>query len=231
MNLLDLLFPKTCVNCGRWGTYLCANCFTKVSFDVKPMCVQCNHASVDGRVHPRCLTRTSIKGVCSATVHNLVMKKLLAAYKYPPYVKDLEKVLVDLLYESLIQQEVFIKLLEKTIVFVPIPLYLRKYRVRGYNQAEELARLLGSRLQVAVVNALQRVKETRTQVNLTKEERQINVKHAFALREIFQENIRGRTVVLVDDILTTGATMSECAGVLYTAGVKEVWGITLAHGK
>lgn len=183
----------------------------------------------------------SIRGVFSATVHTPVMKKLLAAYKYPPYVKDLEKVLVDFLYEALIQQELFIKLLEKEIILVPIPLSIKKYRTRGYNQAEELARLLGNRLsnfakvsldkQVRVVNALQRVKETKTQVNLTKEERQENVKHAFALAPTVTKAIRGKIFVLVDDVLTTGATMNECAEVLYKAGVKEVWGITLAHGK
>jgi ComF family protein len=177
----------------------------------------------------------------SAAVYNPILKKLLGAYKYPPYMKDLEKVLVDLMGEALIQQELFIKLLEKDIALVPIPLSLKKYRARGYNQAEELAKLLGNRIsplakasgnnKVSVVNILQRVKETKTQVNLTKEEREENVKSAFSLVPTSKEKISGKTIVLVDDVLTTGATMNECAGILYRIGVKEVWGVTLAHGK
>jgi ComF family protein len=159
------------------------------------------------------------------------MKKLLAAYKYPPYVKDLENILVELFYESLIQQELFMKLLQKDIVFVSIPLALRKYRTRGYNQAEELAKLLGNKLQVVVIHALQRVKETKTQVNLTKEEREKNIKGAFIIDGKFKSTLEDTVVVLVDDVLTTGATMSEATEVLYTVGVKEVWGITLSHGK
>lgn len=230
MNLLDLLFPKTCVGCGKWGSYLCPICFTKVSFQVQAICVECNKASIDGRVHPGCLRKKSIRGVFSSTVYNGVMKKLLAAYKYPPYVKDLESVLGDLFYESLIQQELFMKLLQKDIVFVPIPLATKKYRIRGYNQAEELAKLLGKRLQVVVVHALHRVKETKTQVNLTKEEREKNIRGAFIVDGKVKSTLQ-RVVVLVDDVLTTGATMSEAADVLYTAGIKEVWGITLSHGK
>lgn len=231
MNLLDLLFPKTCVGCGKWGSYLCPTCFTKVSFQVQATCVECNKASVDGRVHPGCLQKNSVRGVCSATVYNGIMKKLLAAYKYPPYVKDMESVLVDLFYESLIQQELFMKLLQKDIVFVPIPLALKRYRTRGYNQAEELAKLLGNRVGKHVLNALERTKETKAQVNLSKEEREKNIKGAFIVSSKRKPTIDARIIVLVDDVLTTGATMNEAARVLYSAGVREVWGVTLSHGK
>ena len=103
-------------------------------------------------------------------------------------------------------------------------------RERGYNQAEILAKNLGKRFNIPVKNALERVKVTSTQVILKREERRENIRGAFAIKDsqIISTNLQ---VILVDDVITSGATMLEAANVLKRAGIKRVWGIALAHGK
>lgn len=140
--------------------------------------------------------------------------------------------LVDLFFEGIIQKEQFYPLLQKESVFIPIPLHKKKLRKRGYNQAELLAKGLSKHFNIPIVDCLQRVKETKTQVGLAKEERAENIKDAFAIKPAFLEQIRGfQQVFLIDDVATSGATLREAAKVLKKAGVKSVWGLTLAHGE
>lgn len=137
-----------------------------------------------------------------------------------------------LFFEGIIQKEHFYPLLISESVFVPVPLHKKKLRKRGYNQAELLAKGLGKRFGLPVVDCLQRVKETKTQVGLSKEERASNSRNAFAFNPAFQNNLRGiKQAFLVDDVVTSGATLRECAKVLKKAGVEKVWGLTLAHGE
>lgn len=111
---------------------------------------------------------------------------------------------------------------------VPVPLHPRRQRQRGFNQSELLADALGRRAGVAVAgSALVRRQDTRSQTGLTAAARRANVKGAFAVRRRAQ--IAGRTVVLVDDVLTTGATASACAQALRAAGAREVRLLTAAR--
>lgn len=106
-------------------------------------------------------------------------------------------------------------------VVVPVPLHPRREYERGFNQAEDLARHLG----LPVARALTRVRHTHSQIELPKNQRQRNVKDAFALAADAPHNV----VVLVDDVSTTGATLDACAKVLKEAGVKEVRALTAAR--
>lgn len=115
-------------------------------------------------------------------------------------------------------------LLAGTDYVVPVPLHRARKRERGFNQAEDLARGLGA----PVLLALCRTRPTRPQVDLPADERRDNVRHAFALRRI-GHGVRGRTIVLVDDVATTGATLEACARVLKTAGAAEVRALTVAR--
>jgi ComF family protein len=108
---------------------------------------------------------------------------------------------------------------------VPVPLHpWRRFR-RGFNQAADLAHALG----VPVGNILRRRRRTTTQTDLPEAERHTNVLGAFAVRRWSQRRIEGRTIVLVDDVSTTGATLDACAAVLLQAGAKDVRALTAAR--
>lgn len=228
MGILDLLFPKYCVNCRKLGSYLCPNCFSFLSFDTYGICLVCDRPSFDNLTHPSCRNRYSIDGVFSGIVYKGVAKKLLYVFKYKPYLSDLQHFLSDLFYESLIQNETFHKALEAKPVVAPIPLSATKLQKRGYNQSEILSLGLARKLKLSSMPLLARVKNTRSQVGLKQKERRDNVQDAFSVLDQ-KQLLQAPQIILVDDILTTGATLLEAANVLKRAGAKKVWGITLAQ--
>lgn len=189
----------------------------------------CGRQTFDGLTHPRCRGGHTIDGSFASVIYKGVVRKLLHAFKYKPYVSDLRKLIADLLYEGLIQQEEFVKALQQDSLFVPIPLHASRLKERGYNQSEILARELARQFNVRIQNLLQRVKKTTSQVGLKRGERVKNLKDAFVLSvpsEILEEK---GSIFLVDDVLTTGSTFSEAAKVLKKAGARHVWGIALAR--
>jgi ComF family protein len=220
------------VQCKKIGAYICPQCFSYISFTETIVCAVCQRHAIGGITHPVCRTRYAIDGVFPSLVYVGIVKKLVYTFKYPPYLADLCDTLTELFYEGLIQKEQFYKMYTRESVFVPVPLHSSKLRKRGYNQAQKLAEGLSRKLELPVVACLTRVRNTKTQVGLTKEERQENLKDAFAIKKEFAEKAKGyQQVFLVDDVSTSGATLRECAKVLKKAGVKHVWGVTLAHGQ
>lgn len=230
MGLLDFLFPKKCVACHKLGDYLCASCFSQISFDVASKCLVCEKPCIDGLTHPKCQGKYAIDGYIAAVAYKRVMKKLLYQFKYQPYLSDLQTVLGDLLYENLIQSEFFIAILKTCPLIVPIPLSNAKLRKRGYNQAELLAKGLGKKFGLEVRNLLKRAKETKPQYGLSREERMENIKGAFQINaKVTLYNTKEKTALLIDDVLTTGSTLKEAAKVLKRNGFEKVWGIVLAQ--
>lgn len=116
-------------------------------------------------------------------------------------------------------------LLRDGAIVVPVPLHRRREYERGFNQAEDLAMHLG----VPVIKLLTRVRHTQSQIELPKDQRQQNVKNAFALADPGSRIPDPGVVVLVDDVSTTGSTIEACARVLKEAGVKEVRALTAAR--
>ncbi len=230
MEFLDLLFPKKCVQCKKFGDYLCSDCFASISFDVQLLCLICHRPAMFGATHPVCTSRYTIDGHLASIVYQGVVKKLVYQFKYAPYITDLQKLLAALLYEGLIQQPMFHQILQRPSVLVPIPLHPVRYRKRGYNQSRILAETLAKQTGVPVVALIKRVKPTSVQANLGRAERIQNIKDAFIIDDRTHVSTSAQQVLLVDDIITSGATMVEAAKVLKKAGVKEVWGIALAHG-
>lgn len=243
MEFLDFIFPKKCVNCKRQGSYLCENCFIFLSFDVKNLCFMCDKASYNGLTHPKCLRKYSIDGCFSALTYNKLTQKLIYNFKYKPYIKDLTVVLTDLFYESIIQNENLIKLMADGAparnaspssasvaggwLMVSVPLSSSKFKKRGYNQAEILAKTLAKKFNIPFQNILKRARDTKTQVGMSGLERKLNMKDAFILNTKYL--IRNTNIFLVDDVVTTGSTLKEAAKVLKRNGAKRVIGLTLAR--
>ena len=248
MNILDYVFPKRCVSCRSLGSYICSTCFSYISFVERGICFVCQKSAIGGVTHPLCKKKYTIDGVSSSIVYAGVVKRLIYQFKFSPYVSDIQSVLVELFYEGLIQNEAFVRNLEfknDGVAFVPVPLHSSKLRKRGYNQADLLAKGIASRLvsevgsnsdrtfrnDIVIWDCLERVRSTHTQVGLTAEKRKENIKDAFRVKSEFQEKLQKNVqVFLIDDIVTSGATLLEAGSVLKKAGVKYVWGATLAHG-
>ncbi|GIW61156.1 MAG: competence protein F [Patescibacteria group bacterium] len=227
MDIWSIFFPKKCIGCGIFGAYLCSNCFSRIEFTVSSVCAVCSKPSLDGRTHPFCKGRYDIDGVIAGVVYKGIIKRLLYQFKFKPYLFDLRATIADLFYESLIQHEVFMQIEKDNAIFSPIPLHQRKLQIRGYNQAELLARDLAERFLLPVKTLLKRKKETTSQVGKTRKERRINLQGAFEINcEIDEKNI-----FLVDDVVTSGATLNEAAKTLKKAGAEKVWGLAFAHGE
>lgn len=228
MGFLDFIFPKHCVSCKKLGDYICADCFSFLSFDVAYICLVCNRASIDGLTHPGCLGRYTIDGAFSSISYNRVAKKLVYAFKYKPYVSTLKSFLIDLFYEGIIQNEQVAKILQSYPLFIPIPLHISKLKSRGYNQSQLLAQGLSKKLNIPSIDILVRVKNTFSQVGLDQKKRKDNVHKAFSV----VPNIllsQYPNIFLVDDVLTSGSTLLEAARVLKRHGAKKVWGVALAR--
>ncbi len=207
----DYLFPHFCLGCREEGTILCFKCQATIS--------------VLGVFVP--LENTKFLDDHSALgffEENSLLQKLLYAYKYD-FVEDVLKIFQILLQQFLNLNKQYFEQLE---LIVPVPLHKRRFAERGFNQAEEIAKILAAELDVPFENILIRKKSTKQQAKLQKDERIKNIKDAFVLKENF--DIKGKNILLVDDVFTTGSTLDESARILKEAGAGLIKAFTLARG-
>lgn len=202
-EIKDYIFPYFCAGCRQEGEWWCKNCREKEKFYSKIK-------AEDGL--------DSVSALFNYN-ENSAVGYLIKQFKYN-FVKDISELWTEIIKMQPIK-------ISETAVLVPVPLYKKRERERGYNQADILANILSRETKAPVLyNVLNRVKPTQQQAKLGKKERKINVKNAFEWVGV----IAPEEVVLVDDVYTTGATMIECARVLRAAGVKRVRGFVLADG-
>jgi len=223
--VLDLLFPKKCVCCGKLDFYACAGCFKKIIFIKQSTCPECGKLSEKGRYCLKCRKGKSLKGVILATYFEEgPIRELVHVYKYNG-VFDIKSLLGGFLLEAL-KREGF----TEDFVLAYVPLHRKKLIKRGYNQSELLAQEIAKTLEIEFVRELLiKKKETKSQIGLKRKERLESQKGSFEINTRRKQLIVGRKVVLVDDIFTTGATLNECAKVLKENGVKEVWGLAIGR--
>lgn len=211
VNLLDFIFPKKCVNCKRFGDFLCADCFSRIRYNesLEPVSGELN-------------------GVMSTVVYNGVVRKLIRQFKYRPHVSRLSEVISEIMNDGLAQNEGFYQFIEEfDPVIVPIPLSAKRLRERGYNHAEIIGDHVAKYFNLVMSNKLLvRVKDTKPQYKLNKEARSKNLAGAF---EVSKNAKVPNSVILIDDVATTYATLQEAARVLKQNGSKRVLGVTFAR--
>lgn len=135
------------------------------------------------------------------------------------------------MYESFVQNEVLQKVLSTSsnVWITCVPLHEKRYMKRGYNQSEILGRKLAEKMNLKFNGKImKRVKNTIAQFKLRKEEREKNIKDAFRLNPKYTGKIRGKTIFIVDDVLTSGATLRECGKLLKKEGAKQAFGLILS---
>src|SRR3989344_2243786 len=147
MNILDILFPKRCLTCGKFGKYFCNHCVSTIrpieSRDT--ICPVCERPAIDGVTHSRCKTRYAPDGLTSFFRYDGVVRKAIKAIKYR-LVTDLANEFVNLVPLSAFTHVNFTRYTHG--VLVPIPLHSSRFRDRGFNQAEVLGRLVSRKLHV-----------------------------------------------------------------------------------
>ncbi len=229
---LDLLFPRVCAGCGmevaESGRHLCWDCTAALHFIQPPFCERCGDP-IAGRVDhaftcalcagrdagfDRARSAVRYEGAAAAAIRNLKYNNHLWVV---PDLGTLLDAAVRVHYPGL-----------PFDVVSWVPLYPARRRARGFNQSCELARNLAGRLGLPARSAARRLRPTPSQTSLTVRDRADNVRGAFRARTLCL--LRGRRVLLVDDVMTTGATANECAAALKAGGAASVSVITVARG-
>lgn len=234
----DLIFPIFCLSCQKEGAWVCDDCLEALKKEIKPQffCPYCYKDNEDGRTCQGCRPFSFLDGIMSvASYENEIISKLIQMLKYD-YIEDATEVfgkLIEDFVDRLIgsSQNCHSRFRgDDNVEFaiLPVPLHRRRYLERGFNQAALLARKWSGALGAPMAtDVLIRQRPTQTQVGLGREDRQHNLVGAFCLKK----SLAGQSVLLIDDVFTTGSTLQECARVLKEGGVKEVWGMTVAREK
>ena len=218
--LLDLIFPRTCAGCGREGGYLCDECEAEIPRLEPPQCRLCSAPS-----------RSSLCAWCQSA--NQPFNGITAPYRWTGVVQEL---VYSLKYRNVrasaprLARLMSAHLAETSIspdIITPVPLHLTRERERGYNQSELLATGISKSTGIPMANGLlARVRNTPPQVSMsTPEERRRNVVGAFECGG----DAAGKRVLLVDDVVTTGATVAECSAQLRQAGAASIWVLSLGR--
>lgn len=224
--VLDLVFPKYCVGCEKEGVWLCDKCFKKIIIINKPFCPNCHRLTPKGQFCSRCRKKTNLTGVIIAAHYEEgPLKEAIHTYKYDG-MYDLSQDLGNILIHTIASRNI-----APESVILPVPLHKSRHNQRGFNQAYLLALKIKEKFPDLKINNtdLVRIRKTSHQVNLDRSDR---IKNAVGQYKWVGNNmLANKTVYLIDDIYTTGATLNECARVLRrNTKVREVWGIVLAKG-
>ncbi len=204
---LDLLFPVRCLSCKQENKdYLCVKCRTLLKFD-----------SPNFKFNLKNIDSVFIAG----NYENPLLADLIKKLKFNSIV-ELGKILGDFL--SLFWQG---QAGPENYLVIPIPLSKKRQRTRGFNQAEVIARYLALNFNYELSLNLKKIKNTKAQANLTARQRADNLTGSFIWTG---EDLSGREIILIDDVITTGATMEAAAKTLKKAGTKKIIALGVAKG-
>lgn len=220
MAILDVLFPRRCLSCGRIGKYFCIVCrqqIRRIQLN-EYICPVCGRLALDGMTHPGCKTRyTPDKYICFFRYDGIV-QKAVKALKYR-CITDLAEEFVSLLPEVGGAYD----------VLIPIPLHPQRFKERGFNQVEVLGGIIARKLRIPMdTDILRRIKQTKPQVTMKdRKERLENMDHVFEIAKETKQSYG--SVILFDDVFTTGATMRSATNVVKRNGTRFVCAITMSR--
>jgi len=206
----EILFPSFCCSCKQLGPYLCTDCYEQLEFYVLPIPIS------SLKVSPLYLDR-----IISAVVYEPTIGSVLHFLKYK-HAKEIGHFLGDFLY--------FTTSFPKTDLITGIPLHFLRQAERGYNQSDLIGQRISKHSKIEYKTLLQRNKLTSNQASL-----QFRAQRFTNLQNIFifigdPKEIANKSILLIDDVCTTGTTLNECAKVLKEHGASSVVGLTIAHG-
>lgn len=234
--VLDTVFPVICLGCGSFSTlnrknYLCKSCLRLIPIKKDLECIGCKMKSLLGKTCPGCRSWYIDQLLVVADYKNKILEKIIKALKYR-FVVDLAESIRPLIkkYVYFLAKEKHFNIIADSPIIIPIPLHYRRLNWRGFNQAEVIAEIIAEITNLGTENtALTRSSTSKPQVEIDKKsERLENMNNQF--RVFTDKKIKGKTLLLIDDVCTTGATLNECARILKEAGAKKVIGFVVARG-
>ena len=236
--LLDLIFPPHCSSCGiplqpAQNKVLCLACATRVRWIGSDRCSRCGDAvGLGSGMVAECGSCRSfpprfIEAIAAAAVYSEgPVRDVVLALKFGRKIH-----VAHLMGEILARRIEATKLIQPDCIVVPAPLTRRDLRERGFNQAEELARRVAGRLKLRCEPALlEKIRPTPAQATLGRERRRVNLDGAFACNSKLARRFAASSILLIDDVITTGSTVSECARTLHAAGIKNIRAASFARG-
>jgi ComF family protein len=230
---LLLVYPPMCAGCSRSldpeeSPLFCSDCLVALEFISEPYCSLCgipfvaevttSHLCGDCLGGAHCFDRARAKGFYQGLIREVIHRFKYGGQTF--LVRPLARILIGPAKE--------LTRLHGIDTIVPVPLHHKRLRQRGFNQASLLARRLGPLLQIPVdYSSLKRTRWTDPQIGLSRSQRAANVKGAFSLKG--SDKIKGKGVLLLDDVLTTGETVNQCVRVLKDGGARDVAVLTIAR--
>ena len=231
-GIINIIWPQICVVCKDKidsGKFVCADCWQKIKKNTPPFCHYCGRHlernNFTKSICNSCLKRQPhFDRAFSPCSYEGVLKELIHAFKYSGKV-HLGSVLSGLIVEFIKEYSLPIDFVD---FIIPVPLHKSRMREREFNQAQVLSEHIAKEFGKPMLNdALIRHRATRTQTELEDQERHANVKDSFSVKK--NHPLKGKNVLLIDDVLTTAATSSEAAYVLKENGAGIVFVLTLAN--
>lgn len=235
-GVVDLIYPKICIVCrnklsekSNIDNLVCMECWWKIKKNLPPFCYSCGRhlekTHFTKHICPACIkNKLHFDRAFSPCVFEGITKELIHEFKYKN--KDyLGRPLSRLMIEFIKEYDLPLNYLD---FIIPVPLHNSRLREREFNQAEILSRHIAATFNKRVLtDNLIRNRSTRNQIELDEKNRLLNIKGCFSIKE--SQEIKGKNVLLVDDVLTTSATSSEAAFALKNAGANIVFVLTLAN--
>lgn len=221
-STLDFILPQSCLICNTEieSGMLCHKCLDYIPEVIPPFCKVCGRPLKKGRNCRYCSGEMHIDYGRAWALFIPPVDKIIHHFKYRK--KHKLSIFLGQAMATIIRSD---HILRNADVLIPVPLFWYKRLRRGYNQAALLSAVISSECNISSVDAMKRIKYTKTQTKLSEEARRKNVFNAFSINS---DRVENKNVILIDDVLTTGVTMNECARVLKEAGVKQVYSCVAA---
>jgi ComF family protein len=220
-KIVDIFYPKTCISCEKHGKFLCEDCKGKIKFN-NEMFLRSDHKLLRNSHIQKLFVPCPFNG-------NPILRKAVHLMKYKFYqdlAEDLGEIVARALKESASSEEL------RNAVLIPIPLHKSRLRLRGFNQAELLARSISVHTGIPIaINLITRTRATKSQATLSRTGRLTNMQNAFKVLPGAKTPpiTNSTTIILIDDICTTLATMENTAKAFQKTGFRVVLGAVIAH--
>jgi ComF family protein len=231
--VLDSLFPVFCLSCQKEGFWICKNCLAQTKILDFQVCPTCEDVITDkGFLCHFCkeARKSHLDGLIAAVSYgDLVVPKMVHNFKYR-FISDISKPLAKLVCRALIRNN-----LALPDFLIPVPLHPKRLRWRGFNQslllASHISKELTPLMEIEILDILERKRFNLPQMQIKNYQQRLkNMHNIFILKPSAEPDLmKNKTILLIDDIATTGATLEECAKVLKSAGAKKVFAAVVAR--